>query len=146
VVVERAEDLFTGTPVGPIAAFYSPGMEPRVVIEHGKVTPDHLLHEFAHHLDLSCRLGRGRLGNDFRAAQGIEAGAPWMEGETWSVVPAEIFAEAAAAVLGVPPSIQITPAALEVVRTADPRLPRHPPRPAGCVVGGGPDMRLPCVS
>ncbi|MCB2222756.1 MAG: hypothetical protein KQH83_01175 [Actinobacteria bacterium] len=115
MVVARAEDWYGGRDVGPIAAFYDPLPIAMVVIEHGKVTPRTLLHEFAHHLDLSCGIGEGPAADRLRAAHGIPAGRGWHRGDSWADVPAEVFAEAVVAYLGERPAFEVGDGALEVI-------------------------------
>lgn len=97
-VVARAEDHWPGTPPGAIAAFY---WNDEVIIEHGKVNGENLIHEFAHHLDLTCGFGDSALGEAFQASQGFAADHDWYRGARWSDVPAEFFAEAVVGYLGI---------------------------------------------
>jgi hypothetical protein len=112
-VVEHAENVYGSA--FPIAAFYQFPPEAKIFVEHGKVSPRVLLHEIAHHLDISCDLGEGPVGERFRAAQGIPANRGWLSGSSWSSVPAEMFAEAVVAFMGGEPKIPITQEALEIV-------------------------------
>lgn len=78
-----------------------------------------LVHELAHHLELSCP-SQTALRPYFLAAQGIDAGAPWFEGDLWEQIPSEQFAEAVVhLVIGGRQRdllrMQLTPAALDVV-------------------------------
>jgi len=114
-VVARAEDWYRSRDVGPIAAFYTFPPDAVIFIEHRKVVARNLLHEFAHHLDVSCDLGRGPTGDALRAAHGIPSGRGWYEGGTWGAVPAEAFAEAVLVFFGEATRIQIGAAAVEVV-------------------------------
>jgi hypothetical protein len=125
-VVARAEDWYGGRSVGPIAAFYRFPPAAVVFVEHGKVGIVNLLHEFAHHMDISCGVAGSRLGRSFLAAQGLAADADWLTGPSWSRVPAENFAEAVVAAFGFEPSIHIERASLAVVW----ELVRLPLRPA----------------
>lgn len=53
-----------------------------------------MVHEFAHHLDFTCR--RARLFRPrFLAAQGLASTRPWFRGPTWEQTPSEQFADAA---------------------------------------------------
>ena len=96
-VVARAEDWYSNRNVGPIAAFYRFPPDAIVFVEHGKVRPDVLIHEFAHHLDISCGIGAGAVGESIRSAAGLPAGREWTSGTSWRNVPAEVFAEAVVA-------------------------------------------------
>jgi len=111
-VVDRAEDVYGSTQ--EIAAFYQFPPDAKVFIEHGKVNLDNLMHEFAHHLDISCGLGSGAFGRDFLRAQGLSVDRPWLTGPSWSAVPAEMFAESVVAFFGELPSIALTDGALAV--------------------------------
>lgn len=125
-VVARAEDWYSNRDVGPIAAFYRYPPESTVFVEHGKVRPDVLLHEFAHHLDISCGLGNGPTGSTFRDALGLPADRGWTSGRIWSDVPAEVFAEAVVAYFAEPTSISIREAGVAVIeglgRTLEPEI------------------------
>jgi hypothetical protein len=114
-IVGRAEDWYSGRNVGSIAAFYRFPPEAVVFIEHGKVNPENLLHEFAHHLDISCGIGASMSGQAFLGAQGFDPGVSWLEGPSWARVPAEGFAEAVVAVFGIEPSIPVERGALWAV-------------------------------
>ncbi len=114
-VVDRAEDWYGGRNVGPIAAFYRFPPAAIVFIEHRKVVPRNLLHEFAHHLDISCGLGDGATGATFKAAQGLPEERGWLSGGSWSAVPAEVFAEAVVAYFGEPTRIDVGPEAVQVI-------------------------------
>jgi hypothetical protein len=78
-----------------------------------------LVHEFAHHLDLTCG-PHGRMRKSFLSAQGVSRGAPWWEGPTWEETPSEQWAEAVTEfVLGRRPGhtrSATTPAALAIIR------------------------------
>jgi len=125
-VVDRAEDWYHAKDVGPIAAFYVFPPDPMIYIEHRKVVPSNLLHEMAHHLDVSCSLAEGSIGDAFRIAQGIGDERGWFEGGTWSAVPAEAFAEAVVEFFGEPTQIDISSEAVRVIeamtRVADAEL------------------------
>jgi hypothetical protein len=54
---------------------------------------DSLVHEFAHHLDVTCPEQRA-FRPAFLAAQGHVPGTDWAIGPTWEETPAEQFAEA----------------------------------------------------
>jgi len=114
-VVARAEDWYGGRNVGSIAAFYRFPPEAIVFIEHRKVVPRNLLHEFTHHLDISCGLGESATADVFRAAQGLPEGRGWMSGGSWAAVPAEVFAEAVVAFFGAPTRINVEPGAVQVI-------------------------------
>jgi hypothetical protein len=114
-VVDRAEDWYSGRNFGSIAAFYRVPPDAIVFVEHGKVNGDNLLHEFGHHLDLSCGVGDSSHGRAFRAAQGLAPGTPWLRGPTWATVPAEGFAESVIATFGESPAIWISPEGLDTV-------------------------------
>lgn len=59
-----------------------------------------LVHELAHHLELSCP-SHAALRTEFLAAQGHDPAAQWFGGEVWEEIPSEQFAEAVVhAVLG----------------------------------------------
>jgi hypothetical protein len=115
-VVARAEDWYGGGVAGPIAAFYRFPPEAVVFIEHGKVSPANLLHEFAHHMDISCGVAASLVGRTFLHAQGFALDADWLTGSSWARVPAESFAEAVVAVFGFEPSLPIERTALWTVR------------------------------
>ncbi len=75
-------------------ARYHPGegrMQVRIPATAAQLTAS-LVHELAHHLDAVC--GDDELRDAFRKAQGIPAGQPWGDAETWQAVPAEQFAAA----------------------------------------------------
>ena len=115
-VVERAEDHYGGPVTSSIAAFYRFPPEATVFIERGKVNADNLIHEFAHHLDLSCGLSGWQFGGEFLRAQGFPVSHSWIQGRGWSGVPAEHFAEAVVAHLGVAdPDIAISATARRLV-------------------------------
>ncbi len=115
-VVERVEDHYPGRNVGPIASFYSFPPQATVYVEHGKVNRENLVHEFAHHLDISCSLGDLPFSEVFLAVQGFEDAHPWLHGSSWSAVPAEHFAQAVLVVFGVASTkIPITPEAVALV-------------------------------
>lgn len=114
-VVARAEDWYSSRNVGPIAAFYRFPPEAIVFVEHGKVRADVLLHEFAHHLDISCGLGVGPVGETFRFALGLSADRGWTTGTSWRNVPAEMFAEAVVAFFDEKVSITLDPGAVDVI-------------------------------
>jgi hypothetical protein len=116
-VVDRAEDVNgTGNSL-PIAAFYQFPPDAKVFIEHGKVSPRVLIHEFAHHLDISCGLGEGTWGDRFRSAQGLPSERGWIRGSTWSAVPAEVFAESVVAYFGGDPRVGIGDQTMNVVES-----------------------------
>ena len=101
----RCEAMFTILPppawrISGIAAFYRRSLA-TVFIEHGKVRDEHLIHEFAHHLDFSCGFGSGPLGVEFLEVQGFAPGQEWARGSSWRNVPAEQFAEAVVGWLGI---------------------------------------------
>lgn len=98
-VVDTAEAAWGGG-VSGIAAFYRRSIA-TVFIEHGKVRDEHLIHEFAHHLDFSCGFGSGPLGTEFLDAQGFAPSQEWARGTSWRAVPAEHFAEAVVGWLGI---------------------------------------------
>ena len=98
-VVPSAEAVWGGGIQG-IAAFYRRSLA-TIFIEHGKVRAEHLIHEFAHHLDFSCGFGSGPLGAAFLEIQGFAADHPWAIGSGWRQVPAEHFAEAVVGFLGI---------------------------------------------
>lgn len=52
-----------------------------------------LVHEFAHHMEFTCRAHRS-LRPRFLEARGLSSHAPWFEGATWERTPSEQFAEA----------------------------------------------------
>lgn len=113
-VVDSAEAAWGGGIQG-IAAFYRRSRS-TVYVEHGKVHAEHLIHEFAHHLDFSCGFGSGDLGRRFTAVQGFESGHDWVRGTGWSDIPAEHFAEAVVALLGIDSvDLPITPSGLALV-------------------------------
>ena len=114
-VVARAEDWYGGRNVGSIAAFYRFPPEAIVFIEHRKVVPRNLLHEFAHHLDISCGLGESATGDTLKAAQGLPEQRGWMSGGSWAAVPAEVFAEAVVAFFDEPTRIDIGLEAVQVI-------------------------------
>lgn len=59
-----------------------------------------MVHELAHHLELSCP-SHVALRSRFLAAQQTDLGAAWFGGDVWATIPSEQFAEAVvAAVLG----------------------------------------------
>jgi len=99
IVVDSAEAAWGGG-VSGIASFYRVSTA-TVYIEHGKVSPENLIHEFAHHLDFSCGFGSSTLGSAFQAADGFAADHRWAGGSRWSDVPAEHFAEAVVGFLGI---------------------------------------------
>ncbi len=99
VVVDSAEAAWGGNVRG-IASFYKVRTA-TVYVEHGKVAPENMIHEFAHHLDFSCGFGFGPLGAEFTAAEGFAADHLWTTGSRWSDVPAEHFAEAVVGHLGI---------------------------------------------
>ena len=90
-VVDRVEDYYSFGDVGPIAAFYQPSTG-IVFIEHRKVVPRNLIHEYAHHLDVSCGLYASPFAQQFMWAVGLSG--DWWSGSSWRTVPAEVFAEA----------------------------------------------------
>ena len=98
-VVPSAEAVWGGGIQG-IAAFYRRSLA-TIFIEHGKVRAEHLIHEFAHHLDFSCGFGSGPLGAVFLEVQGFASDHPWATGSGWRQVPAEHFAEAVVGWLGI---------------------------------------------
>lgn len=78
-----------------------------------------LVHELAHHLELSCP-SHTALRPHFLAALGLQAATPWFESDIWERIPSEQFAEAVVhAVLGGRRRdvlrMQLTPEALDVV-------------------------------
>jgi len=101
VVVVGANEWGGGT-----AAYYRPSQK-TVYIKHGKVRSEHLIHEFAHHLDFSCGFGSSERGAAFLSAQGFAADHEWARGSSWRDVPAEHFAEAVVGYLGID-SVDIT--------------------------------------
>jgi hypothetical protein len=125
-VVDRAEDWYGGRNVGSIAAFYRLPPVATVFVEHGKVNAPTILHEFAHHLDMSCGLGEEAAGAVFRTAQGIPETRGWLSGGSWKAVPAEAFAEAVVAYFEEETEIVIRPDAVDVIadlaRVAEPEV------------------------
>lgn len=116
VVVDRAEDAWASGKVSGIAAFYRRS-EQTVFVEHGKVRAEHLIHEFAHHLDLSCGFNEGGLGAEFLGAQGFAADQQWTQGSTWGRVPAEHFAEAVVGFMGIDSvDLPVSSAAFALIR------------------------------
>lgn len=99
VVVDSAEEAWGGG-VSGIAAFYRRSQQ-TVYVEHGKVRAEHLIHEFAHHVDFSCGFGTSGLGAVFLAAQGFTSDHEWARGSGWRDVPAEHFSEAVVGFLGI---------------------------------------------
>jgi hypothetical protein len=77
-----------------------------------------LVHEFAHHLEFTCRAQRA-MRSSFIAVQGLPRDARWFEGSTWERIPSENFAEAVVEyVLGHRPShsrIAVSSGALAVI-------------------------------
>lgn len=122
-IVDRVEDHYRGRAFGSIAAFYRSGPEPILFVEHGKVTDEYLLHEYVHHLDLSCGVGAGPFAAAFQRAQGIPPEQGWLEGTSWAAVPAEQFAEAVRIAMGYEShKIPIWPQSVALVaRLGDPR-------------------------
>ncbi|HAX82193.1 MAG TPA: hypothetical protein DCY40_06475 [Actinobacteria bacterium] len=113
-VVASAEAAWGGGIQG-IAAFYRRSLA-TIFIEHGKVRAEHLIHEFAHHLDFSCGFGSGPLGVAFLEVQGFPADHAWATGAGWRSVPAEHFAEAVVGFLGIDSvDLPITTAAFTTV-------------------------------
>jgi hypothetical protein len=53
-----------------------------------------LVHEFAHHLEFTCRGAHRAFRPTFLAAQGLPPDSPWFQGVTWERTPSEQFAEA----------------------------------------------------
>ena len=114
VVVASAEAEWSGS-IRNIAAFYRPS-ENTVYIEHGKVRAEHLIHEFAHHLDFSCGFGSGAFGAAFLSAQGFAPNHAWANGAAWNDVPAEYFAEAVVGYLGIDSvDLPVSPQAFRLV-------------------------------
>lgn len=114
-VVNRAEDHFDRAGLA-IAAFYRPS-EQTVYVEHGKVTPAVLAHEFAHHLDVGCGLAETSFADDFTLSAGLDPAAPWYSGSSWRLVPAEHFSEAVLAWLNIGPlEIDVSEAAIDLVQ------------------------------
>lgn len=130
-VVDRAETYFTSGNFA-IASFYRAGAEPIIFIEHGKVTPANVAHEFAHHIDLSCALGDSDLATEFQQAAGFDPSHEWYHGSRWTDVPAEHFAEAILSGLSIGPlEIDVRPEAVELVMehlTARPTQPAPTPQ------------------
>jgi len=127
-IVPTAEEHYRG-PAGSITAFYRDLPEPIVFVESAALAPELLFHEFAHHLDLSCRIGESRFAPRFKDAQGLPADRPWTAGPSWAAVPAEHLSEAVLAVMGFPSTrIQLTVASLSLV--AELGDPRHAVGPA----------------
>ncbi len=109
-VVDRVEDFYPGRDFGPIASFYEFPPAAVVYIEHGKVNTENLVHEFAHHLDISCSFSELPMAALFREAQGLSPDGSWLTGPSWNAVPAEHFAQAVLVVFGIPSTkIAITP-------------------------------------
>lgn len=52
-----------------------------------------LVHELAHHLELSCP-SHLAMRRRFLAAQGLDPATPWFGGDVWEDIPSEQFAEA----------------------------------------------------
>ena len=52
-----------------------------------------LIHEFAHHLEFTCR-AHAEMRLDFLIAQDLPADAEWFSGESWELTPSEQYAEA----------------------------------------------------
>jgi hypothetical protein len=84
-----------------------------------------LVHEFAHHLEFTCRPQRG-LRRAFRAAQGLPREARWWHGAAWERTPSEQFAEATTELVlgrrGTHVPVPVTDEAVQVIRdwaTAD---------------------------
>ena len=80
-----------------------------------------LIHELAHHLELSCP-SQTALRERFLAAQGLPVHTPWFEADVWQRVPSEQFAEAVVhVVLGRRQRhllrVELTPEALAVVES-----------------------------
>lgn len=100
-VVDRVEDHYSTQISFSIAAFYRYPPSSTVFIEHGKVRPAVILHEFAHHMDVSCGFGRSHFGAEFMTEEGFGPGHDWITGTAWSAVPAERFAEGVLIHLGV---------------------------------------------
>lgn len=100
-VVDRVEDYYSTNISFSIAAFYRYPPSSTVFIEHGKVKPAVIVHEFAHHMDVSCGFGRSHFGDEFLEAEGYDSDHEWIRGTAWSTVPAERFAEGVLEHLGV---------------------------------------------
>lgn len=114
-VVDRAEDHFDRSGL-VIAAFYRPS-ERTVYVEHGKVTPAVLAHEFAHHLDTGCGIDGSSFAAEFTVAAGLDPAAPWHRGPSWDRVPAEHFGEAVIAWLEIGPlEIDVQQSAVDLVQ------------------------------
>ena len=114
-VVDRAEDWFGGGSYA-LAGFYR-ASEATMYIEHGKVTPANLAHEFAHHLDVSCGVADSPLAEDFLQAAGFADSASWYTGSSWDLVPAEQFSEAILAFLDIGPlEIDVADPAIDLVQ------------------------------
>lgn len=114
-VVARAEDHFHSGNFA-IAAFYK-ASEATVYVEHGKVTPATLAHEFAHHLDVTCGISQSPLAPDFLEAAGFPESSAWYSGSSWSRVPAEQFSEAVLAWLGIGPlEIDVRSEAVDLIQ------------------------------
>jgi hypothetical protein len=80
-----------------------------------------LIHELAHHLELSCP-SQTALRSRFLAAQGMQGDVSWFGGAEWQDVPSEQFAEAVVVnVLGARERhllrVQLTPEAIDLVAT-----------------------------
>lgn len=79
-----------------------------------------LVHEFAHHLEFTCRR-QIELRASFLLAQGFDRQVPWFDGGRWEQTPSEQFAEAVGEyVLGERPAharTTTTGAALRVIET-----------------------------
>lgn len=114
-VVDRAEDHFDRSGIA-IAAFYRRA-DATVYVEHGKVTPAVLAHEFAHHLDVGCGLAETSFADDFTLAARLDPAAPWHTGPSWNRVPAEHFGEAVLAWLEIGPlEIDVSQAAIDLIQ------------------------------
>ncbi len=78
-----------------------------------------LVHEWAHHLEITCPAHR-ELRPAFLRSLGLPVEAPWFQGQAWEATPSEIYAEAAVElVLGsrsMPTKARVPSAAVERLR------------------------------
>jgi hypothetical protein len=111
VTVEGAwelEDRATYDPHRRLVTVRIPGTRPNLEAS--------LVHEFAHHLEFTCRAHRA-LRPRFLDARGLPSHTSWFEGATWEQTPSEQFAEAATVfVLGRRPAHLRTVVTLEGIR------------------------------